>query len=107
MSIMVKKKYKLLNETFTLTFVDQVFDENGKWIYGVCTRSSSGNDIKISTLDDSGKPLSEDVLNTTIRHELFHFILDCLYFTEESGNETLVEWLTQATTALNKQGLSI
>lgn len=100
--------YKLLTTSLTIEYKDQVFDEtDGHWIYGATTQDRGGAIIHISTKDEDGDPLTNEVIEATLRHELFHFILDTLYFKNESANETLVEWLASATHGLNKQGLNI
>lgn len=103
----MKTKYKLLTNIFTVEYVDKVEDEDGNWMYGKCSYRGDLAIVTISTKNDEGKPLSEDVIQCSLRHELFHVILDSLYFKDLSANETLVEWLANATLTLNKQGLNI
>lgn len=101
------KKYKLLNNRIKIVYKDEVLDENGEWIFGRCSNNGPEVILEISTLDREGNPMRAEDIEITVRHELFHMILDTLYFNELSGNETLVEWLANATYELNKQGLSI
>ena len=101
------KTFKLLTRTVKIEYTDCVHDDNGDWIYGRIYWNCSKIIIYISTKDEDGKELSDDVIETTIRHELFHLILDVLYFRDLSENETLVEWLANATYELKKQGLPI
>lgn len=101
------KRAKLLNNRFKIVYKDRVENEDGDWIFGQCSTVGAETTIYISTKDKDGNDLDEETIDTTVRHELFHFILDSLYFTELSGNETLVEWLANATHELHKQGLSI
>ena len=99
--------YNLLTTTVSIEYRDSVLAEDGHWIYGVTKQDRGGAVILISIKDEDGDPISAEQIESTLRHELFHFILDTLYFTEESQNETLVEWLATATQVLNKQGLNI
>lgn len=101
------KTYRLLCNTLRIEYRDKVVNENGDWIFGEVANCGGRSIISISTKDRDGVDIPEDELDITLRHELFHFILDSLYFTELSQNETLVEWLANATAELNKQGLSI
>lgn len=101
------KKYRLLNNRINIVYKDKVLNEDGDWIYGICKMNGSETVIQVSTLDKDGNPMLEEDIECTVRHELFHTILDSLYFSELSNNETLVEWLASATHELNKQGLKI
>jgi len=99
------KKYKLLDYRITVKYVKRDSAEDGHWIYGHTHYVANDILIVISTESESGKAFTEDELNITLRHELFHVVLAKLYF--DDSNETLVEWLAQATQILNKQGLRI
>lgn len=101
------KTYKLLTRTVKVEYMDSVHDDNGDWIYGKVQWNGSKITISISTKNEDGAELDEDVIETSLRHELFHLILDVLYFRDLSENETLVEWLANATFELKKQGLTI
>lgn len=98
------RKIKMFNNTYRLVYEDQVFDENGNWVYGLVDKARRIIHISVKDIDCNDLP-KEDI-EMTVRHELFHIILDRLYM-EESDNETLVEWLASATYSLNKQGLDI
>lgn len=102
-----KNTYYLLASTLTIIYQDRVEDECGEWILGKTHFNANNGYIYVSTKDSEGKKLDKNTIDTTIRHELFHFILDVLYFREQSRDETLVEWLANATHELNKQGLTI
>ena len=101
-----KKKYKLLLNTIVVEFYKEVTNDDNSWIFGETEFNASVFTIRISTFDKDGHPLPEDVIETTLRHELFHAILKSLYISD-GDNETIVEWLANATQMLNKQGLSI
>lgn len=101
------KRCKLLNNRFKIVYKDSVIDEEGNWIFGRCVHCGSDATLEISTKDADGNQMDLETIEVTVRHELFHLILDSLYFTELSSNETLVEWLATATYELHKQGLSI
>lgn len=101
------KTYKILTRTVKIQYEDSVHDDNGDWLYGKVHWCGSKITIFISTKNEDGEELGDDVIEATLRHELFHFILDILYFRDLSENETLVEWLANATMQLHKQGLPI
>lgn len=101
------KTYKLLSMSFKVVYKDRVEDEQGYWRFGQITYDANEALIEISTMSEDGRKLSKDEIENTLRHEIFHFILDTLYFRDLSANESLVEWLANATLSLNKQGLSI
>lgn len=101
------KTYKLLTKLVKVQYINNVRDDDGNWLYGQCHWDGSKVTISISLMDESGAELDDDVIETTLRHELFHLILDTLYFRDLSDNETLVEWLANATFELKKQGLTI
>lgn len=101
------KKFTLLSTQVTIHYVDKVEDEDGNWIFGKTRFCKNDAEIFISVKDENGKKIDQRNIDITLRHELFHYILDTLYFREQSGNESLIEWLAQATYQLNKQGLNI
>lgn len=99
--------YKLLTTSVAVEYKDKVVAEDGHWIYGRTTQDRGGAIIEISIKDEDGDTMPKEQIEATLRHELFHFILSTLYFTDESDNETLVEWLASATQILHNQGLDI
>jgi len=101
------KTVKLFDTTIYLKFVDQDKNDNGSWIFGHTKFEAATCTIIISLKDNNGNPLTEKTINCTIRHEFFHAIFSLLYFGQERDNETLVEWLAQATNSLNEQGINI
>ena len=107
MQVNTTKKYKILDHRITIKYVEKDIIEEDHWIYGHTEWRANNVYIIISIKDDSGKDLTDDEIESTVRHELFHVILGILYFNQERDNETLVEWLAQATKILHKQGLSI
>ena len=102
-----KSTYTLLSTTLTVIYKDKVENDEGCWVFGLTHFDADDATIYISTKNANGKKLNKRSIEATLRHELFHFILDMLYFREQSQNETLVEWLANATYELNKQGLKI
>lgn len=102
-----KNNFRLLDTRINIKYVDNIEDENDLQYFGQTKYNLDKTNIKVATKDKDGNPISEDTIKATLRHELFHVILDKLYFREESENEKLVEWLAQATTILHKQGLEI
>lgn len=101
------KTYKLLSMNLKVVYKDRVENEDGYWQFGLTSFDANNATIEISTTSNEGRKLTKEEIDTTLRHELFHFILDTLYFRDLSANESLVEWLAVATSSLNKQGLSI
>lgn len=100
------KTFKLIGEKIKITYVDKCEDRDGKWIYG-CVIRNGVNNVFISTKDEDGKDLDPEVVDLTLRHEIFHIILDRMCFHDESANESLVEWLASATRELYKQGVNV
>ena len=100
------KKYTLLDTKIKITYIDKDYLDD-HWVFGHTSWSADHVDIFISTKTEDDKELPQDVIDSTVRHELFHVILGALYFNQERDNETLVEWLAQATKTLNKQGAKI
>ena len=88
---MAKKKlktdYRLLDATINIEYVDKIEDDDGLY-YGQTEWNMSNVTVKIATKDKNGVKLSKDVLETTLRHELFHVILDKLYPNKNVSNET-------------------
>ena len=101
------KTYKLLSMNLKVVYKDKVEDEDGYWNFGHVSYDGNNATIEISTTSREGRKLTKEELDNTLRHELFHFILETLYYRDLSANETLVEYLANATTILNKQGLNI
>lgn len=101
------KTYNLLTYILKIVYKDKVEDSNGNWLCGQCNHDASNVTIELSTKSKDGRKLRAEEIEATLRHELFHFILDVLQYRSLSADETLVEWLTNATLILNKQGLSI
>lgn len=102
-----KINFKLLDSRINIKYVDNIESEDDSQWFGKTTYDFDKTYIQIATKDKEGNPISEATIESTLRHELFHVILDKLYFRDESANEKLVEWLAQATMILNKQGLNI
>lgn len=101
------KTYNLLTYTLKVVYKDRVEDSDGSWMYGQCNWDASNVTIEISTKSKDGRKLRAEEIEATLRHELFHFILDVLQHRDLSADEALVEWLANATLMLNKQGLTI
>lgn len=86
-------KFDFFGDTIEVKFFDKVTNQDGDWIYGC----ASYDDLTImcSTLNCSGRPLTENQLKTTIVHEAVHIILQSGQFFAENDNEPLVEWLAK------------
>lgn len=100
------KKYKLLQTELNIKYEDKVM-LNGEWQYGYTVWKGPKCMIYISLKDDDNNDLTEEEIEMTVRHELFHFMFSLLYYKTENDNEPLIEWLARATQILNKQGLTI
>ena len=100
------KKVNLLDTTISIKYIDADSNDDGRWIFGHTHFTGPICEIFISIKDEQGNRLPEKTVNCTLRHELYHAILGLLYFNERD-NETLVEWLAQATNTLNEQGINI
>lgn len=101
------KTCKLLERTIYIKYVDKVLNEDGDWRFAICHYRGNKIYIEISLKDVDGNEFNDDELNTTLRHELYHAIFDIMMYFSESENESLVEWLAQATKILHKQGVEI
>ena len=101
-----KNTYKLLDFTIIVNYVDKI-ESDECFLYGQTTWHSNTIEINIALKTDNGVKFKKHELESTLRHELFHVILNALYFDELSKNETLVEWLAQSTKILHEQGLTI
>lgn len=104
---MKNKVLHLLDRTITINFVDNAIDEEGYWLFGITKQQAQDFTIEVSTKNKDGKPLAKDAVMATLKHELFHCILDTMMYFQESRNESLVEWLAQASMILSKQGVKI
>ena len=101
------RKYKLLGTTIIITYQDRVEDDDKNWLFGVCKERGDFCHIFISTKDENGNLMTEESMNRTLRHELFHAILDRGLYFNSSSDEPMIEWLTICTEILNKQGVYI
>ena len=99
-------QFNLFGKDYTITFEDTLDNdpciEEGDVLYGV-TRHPYG-EIKVSK-SVKGKARTEDELELTMFHELFHAMLDSGAYHELNCNEPLVEWLAKCIWTLKKQGV--
>lgn len=101
------KTVKLFGLTIKIIYKDAVLGCDGDWVFGSCESIADTHIIEISLKDRNGDPISQDSLDRTLRHELFHSILIKGQYLNASNDEPLVEWLSLCTDELNKKGLKI
>lgn len=96
----------LLDTKITVILVEHAYYDD-KFVFGLCKYNDDCTTIYISDKNEDGTKISEESKALTLRHELFHCILDMLCYNELSYNEQLVEWLAKATNSLHKQNINI
>lgn len=101
------KRYKLLNNDITVSYIDKDTKEDGSWIFGHTHFEKNGAHVFISTKYEDDTEVPEDIIQLTLRHEIFHVLFYALYYDDLGDNEHIVEWLAQAWTTLKKQKLEI
>lgn len=101
------KKYKLLNQKIIISYIDKDTKEDGSWIFGHTRFEKDEAHVFISTKYSDDTEVPEDVMQLTLRHEIFHVLFYTLYYDDLGDNEHIVEWLAQAWTTLKKQKLEI
>lgn len=85
------RTFKIFNTKYKLKFVDHIKSEKeGDFTFGTC--NSQTFTINIVTKGIDGKPLSDNIINTTILHELLHAIFIEGQYLNSSSDEPLVEW---------------
>lgn len=95
-------KFDFFGDTIQVKFFDKVTDMDGNWIFG--NASYDDCTINCSTINCSGRPLTENQIKNTLIHEAIHIILQSGQYFEENNNEALVEWLAKGIlTIVDKQ----
>lgn len=102
-----KQVFELFGTKIKIEYKDNVLDEEGHWMYGTAEHKADLTIITLSTKDADGKNLTKDSMIRTLRHELFHAILNKGMYFNSSSDEPMVEWLAICTDILCKQGLTI
>lgn len=102
-----KQVFELFGTKIKIEYKDNVLDEEGHWMYGTAEHKADLTIITLSTKDADGKNLTKDSMIRTLRHELFHAILNKGMYFSSSSDEPMVEWLAICTDILCKQGLPI
>lgn len=100
------RKVKLLDTTIYIKFEDEAKNDDN-WVFGYTEFNGDTSMIHISIKDRNGKSLSETCIRRTLRHELFHAIMNKGMYFNSSEDEPLVEWLAQCTDMLWEQGETI
>lgn len=101
--------FHLFGSLYTVKFIDSVAkleEENGdkiskKFIYGV--NIPEQQTIYISTKDRDGNPLSDNIIKTTLLHEMVHAIFDTGCYHDSNQDEPLVEWTARCILTLLDQ----
>ena len=101
------KKFNLFGKKYTLKFVDTLDDdpyikEEGDVLYGITIHPYGEIKVSKSVKD---KARTEDEIEITKFHELFHAMFDAGAYHDLNGDEPLVEWLARCTWTLKKQGV--
>ena len=99
-------EYELLGIKIQIKFVDNAEVED-RWVYGYTHAVGDTTTIVISKKDIDGGAITKESMIRTIRHELFHAIMDRGQYFNSSSDEPLVEWLATCTDILHKQGAVI
>lgn len=99
--------YELLGIKIQIKFVENAKDDDNNWLYGYTECCGDITNIFISTKDKDGNKLTKESIIRTIRHELFHAIMNRGQYFNCSNDEPLVEWLATCTYELHKQGAEI
>lgn len=97
------RKIKIFDTQWTIKFLDQVYDRDENWVFGICIGNK--RTVYISLKAENGKSLSDQEIQDTVIHETIHAILDTMCFFDVSNNEPAVEWLTKCLVQLEKQGI--
>lgn len=90
---MKEKSYNLFGSTWIIQVVDEVVDENDKWLFG--ETESPSRVITISTKKPDGSKLSKD--------EIVHSIFQTGQYMSCDNDEPLVEWTARCLKALKEQ----
>lgn len=98
---MKEKSYNLFGSTWIIQFVDEVADENDKWLFG--ETESPSRVITISTKKPDGSKLSKDEIELTVLHEIVHSIFQTGQYMSCNNDEPLVEWTARCLKALKEQ----
>lgn len=95
-------KFDIFGDTYKVVFKDKVFSDN-EYILGQTITSK--NTILISTKDSDNTELSDNVILTTLYHEIFHAILFAGQYNSCGNDEPLVEWQARCLNSLIKQNV--
>lgn len=98
---MKEKSYNLFGSTWIIQFVDEVVDENDKWLFG--ETESPSRVITVSTKKPDGSKLSKDEIELTVLHEIVHSIFQTGQYMSCDNDEPLVEWTARCLKALKEQ----
>lgn len=96
------KTFKIFDTKYRIKFVKKIEPrEEGEYTFG--KSDSVRYIIHVATNDIDGKPLSDDIIITTLIHELIHVILDEGQYRSSSNDEPMVEWIAKCIYSILKQ----
>lgn len=95
-------KFDIFGDTYKVIFKDNVYDGD-TFLLG--QTQTAKNIIYISTKDHDGEELQDNVILTTLYHEMFHAILFAGQYNNCGEDEPLVEWQARCLNALIKQNV--
>jgi hypothetical protein len=99
---MKDRKIKVDGIPYQVKYVDTIpCDSEDHFFYGY--NSNINNTITVATKKPDGKELSEQIIEISYLHELFHAILTQGQYLEANANEALVEYLAKRIYELKKQ----
>ena len=101
---MKDKRFNIFGTKYRIKFMDVVPNDNSEnFTWG--DTDGRIHVIRIATKDINGKPIPEDELDITIKHELMHAIFSEGQYSSCNTDEPLVEWCARCIHSLKKQGV--
>lgn len=90
---MKEKDFEIHRTKWKLIHQPSIPSDDNQFIWGLS--DPTDRTITIATKDKSGSPMDKQEMRYTIAHECIHSILDTGFYTKESRNERLVEYLAK------------
>lgn len=101
---MKDKRFDIFGTKYRIKFMDVVPNDNPETFTWGDT-DGRVHLIQIATKDIKGKPIPEDELDITVKHELMHTIFSEGQYSSCNTDEPLVEWCARCLHSLKKQGV--
>ena len=101
-----RKKFNIFGDVWTIVFGEKTIchtgpeDKDGHWVFGLA--DAQNKVITVSTLNEYGKPLSDQDIMCSIAHECVHAILESGQYCSASNDEPMVEFLAKGILSLLK-----